>query len=249
MDLKQKTMEQNQNILEGYTDQEKGAYLGAIASIATADRSATQEELEHLTALAEAAELSPPQEASVVRAATELSNEELHKCLEILKNSNLKFSLIADIMTFAKVDGSYTDEEKKNIERIAEYLQVNKSQFSLLDQFVNKTAQKAQTVEDPSELRKPGFFDSLGLKNPLENAGINVGSLSKGLLGMLGPVVLSGLVGNVMRRRSGMNQPFNRNRMAIPGRGGFGGLGSIFSMLNRSGSYRGTGSLLPGLFR
>jgi uncharacterized tellurite resistance protein B-like protein len=241
-------MEQNENILEGYSDQEKGAYLGAIASIATADRSATQEELEHLTALAEAADLSPAQEATVVRAATELSNEELHKCLDILKNSNLKYSLVADVITFAKVDGSYTDEEKKNIERIAEYLQVNKNQFSLLDQFVNKTAQKAQTVETTEDVRKSGFFDSLGMKNPLENAGINVNSLSKGLLGMLGPAVLAGVVGNVMRRRTGMNQPFNRNRMAIPGRG-FGGLGSIFSMLNRGGSYRGTGSLLPGLFR
>ena len=40
------------SILDGYSDQEKGAYLGAIASLATADRAASQEEVEHLEELA-----------------------------------------------------------------------------------------------------------------------------------------------------------------------------------------------------
>ena len=34
-------MEQNETILSGYSDTEKGAYLGAIASLATADRQAS----------------------------------------------------------------------------------------------------------------------------------------------------------------------------------------------------------------
>ena len=37
-------------ILSGYSDMEKGAYLGAIASISTADRSASEEELEYINA-------------------------------------------------------------------------------------------------------------------------------------------------------------------------------------------------------
>jgi tellurite resistance protein len=239
------TMEQTENILEGYTDQEKGAYLGAIASIAAVDRAATQDELQHLTALAEAAELSPAQEASVVRAATELSHDEFQKCLDILKNSDLKYSLVADIITFAKVDGNYTDEEKKNIEKISAYLDVNEKQFTLLDQFVNKTTQSSK---DSEEVRKPGFFDALGMKNPLENAGINVNSMSRGLLGMLGPVVLAGVVGKALRHRPGYASSVNRNRLPIPGRG-VGGLGSIFSLLNQGGSYRGMRGMLPGLFR
>ena len=238
-------MEQSENILQGYTDQEKGAYLGAIASIATVDRAATQDELQHLTALAEAAELSPVQEASVVRAATDLSNEELQKCLGILKNSELKYSLVADLITFAKVDGSYSEEERKNIETISQHLGVNKNQFSLLDQFVNKTTQTKE--EGVDEVRKPGFFDSLGMRNPLESAGINVNAMSRGLLSMLGPAVLAGVLGSAMRRRSGFNSMFSKNRAPIPGRS-FGGLGSVFSMLNQGGRYRGMRNVLPGLF-
>jgi uncharacterized tellurite resistance protein B-like protein len=231
-------MEQTEKILTDFSDQEKGAYLGAIASIATADRAATEEEIDYIRSLAQAADLSPAQEEAVVKAATELSPEELQKCLNILRNSNLKFSLIADVITFAKVDQNYTEDEKANIEKMAQYLKVDQNQFSLLDQFVNKTV---ETKADPGEVRKPGFFESLGLKDRFEKSGMNVNSLSKGLLGMIGPLFLAKMIS----RGLGGNRT---NRVSMPGIG-MGGLGSIFSMLNRGGSYGGIGGMLPRLFR
>ena len=51
-----KKMQETVTILEGYSDNEKGAYLGAIASIATADRQASEEELSYLQALSESAD-------------------------------------------------------------------------------------------------------------------------------------------------------------------------------------------------
>ena len=54
-------MQTTPTILEGYSDMEKGAYLGALASIATADRSATEEEITYLQALCESANLSEDQ--------------------------------------------------------------------------------------------------------------------------------------------------------------------------------------------
>jgi hypothetical protein len=63
-------MEQQVTILEGYSDLEKGAYLGAIASIATADRSATEEELTYIDALCESANLTPDQSILIRQAAT-----------------------------------------------------------------------------------------------------------------------------------------------------------------------------------
>ena len=90
-------METN-TVLEGYSDQEKGAYLGAVASIATADRQASPEELQYVSALCDAADISESQKEAVIRAATELSGEELNRCLDILKNSDLKYSLVTDII-------------------------------------------------------------------------------------------------------------------------------------------------------
>ena len=39
-----------EKLLKEYSDLEKGAYLGAISSIATADHSATEEEVEYIMA-------------------------------------------------------------------------------------------------------------------------------------------------------------------------------------------------------
>ena len=131
-------MEQEEKLFKDYSDIEKGSYLGAIASIATADRIASEEELEYIQALADSAELSDQQKEAVQRAATELSGEELKNCLDNLKNSELRFSLITDLIAFAESDQNYTAEEKASIEKMAQQLNINKQQFSLLDQFVQK---------------------------------------------------------------------------------------------------------------
>ncbi|HJW16104.1 MAG TPA: TerB family tellurite resistance protein, partial [Flavisolibacter sp.] len=104
-------MDENNSILEGHTDIEKTAYLGAIASIATADRQATEDELAYISGLCNAAGLNPDQSATVQNAATDISGNALTNNLEVLKNSNLKYSLVADLMTFAKSDTNYSEEE------------------------------------------------------------------------------------------------------------------------------------------
>ncbi|HEU4607026.1 MAG TPA: TerB family tellurite resistance protein [Chitinophagaceae bacterium] len=225
-------MEEHKTLLEGYSDREKGAYLGAIASIATADREASQEELEYIAALCDAAALSEPQKTSVVRAATELSGKELTQCLDILKNSELKYSLVTDLMAFAKADNNYSEEEQEDISEIAEYLGVNQHQFSLLNQFADKATEKEVPVEEDAQ---PGFLSSLGLKDKLHNAGISGSTLLRGLIGIAGPILLG-------RMLSGRGRSFPGG----PGGSMFGGggLGSVIGMLNGG---RGMGSL-GGLF-
>ncbi len=153
-------METQERLLKDYTDLEKGAYLCAVASIATADRSATEEELEYLRELSDAAELSPEQKEAVVQAATEMTGEDLKQCLDILKGSDLRFSLVTDLIAFANADQNYTAEEKANVEKIAQYLNINQQQFSFLDQFVKKTAEANVT---PEQARNPGILKLLGL--------------------------------------------------------------------------------------
>lgn len=236
-------MEQQQVLLKDYTDIEKGAYLGAIASIATADQSASEEELEYIMALAESAELSEEQKQSVERAAKELSGEELKKCIDILKNSELRFSLITDLISFAKSDNNYTDDEKTNIEEIAQQLNINHQQYSLLDQFVKKTAEKEPT---PEEISKPSFLSSLGLEDKFKNSGINIGSLGKSLLGIAGPMILAGLVSKGLRGRGGMGGGGGLNPFGNRGGGGLGGggLGSLISSLSGGRGYSSSGGFL-----
>ncbi len=234
-------MEDRENLLKGYSDEEKGAYLGAIASIATADSVATNEEIEFLGALAEEASLSEEQKEAVIRAARELSDTELNRCLDILKSSELRFSLIADIINFANADGKYSPEEKADVEKIANYLNVNKEQFSLLDQFVTKSN---NSVTDQQAVTRPGFLESLGFKDKFQKAGINPSGITSGLLGMLGPLLIGGLLSRGMGRRTGM---INSNRFGMnPGMGG--GIGSLISMLSGSRGYKGMRGVTPRIF-
>ena len=224
-------MQNGKSILEGYGDLEKGAYLGAIASIATADRQASPEEIDYLKNLCAAASLSPQQTEHVVQAATELSGEELDRCLDILKNSQLRFSLITDLSTFARADDNYSEEEEQKVQQIAQYLGVNQQQFSLLDQF----AQKTVTTDKPAEeVSSPSFLSSLGLKDQMQKAGINPNGLLKGLLAFAGPMILRGLLSGAMSRGRGNSG------------GGFmgGALGSLIGMLSGGRRFGGSGGLL-----
>ena len=226
---------EKQTILEGYSDMEKGAYLGAIASIATADREASEQELEYIKELADAAQLSDEQKALIERAATELTGEELNKCLDVLKGSELKYSLITDLIAFSKADENYSKEEQQSVQRISDYLGVSQQQFSLLDQFADKAAQQPQAVQEPAG--QQNFFGLDGLQSKMQNAGINTNGLLKGVLSVAAPI----LIGSMLTRGMG------RRGMAGGGLGGMlggGGLGSLVGMLSGGRGLGSTGGLL-----
>jgi uncharacterized tellurite resistance protein B-like protein len=226
-------MEGDKKFLEGHTDIEKGAYLGAIASIAMADRQASEEEIQYLTELCRAADLSELQTQAVIRAANELQGKELTRCLDILKDSDLRFSLITDMLAFAKADGNYDEAEQENVSEIAEYLQVDQHQFSLLDQFADKAA---STEVPPEAIAHPNFLSSIGLKDKLENEGIDGGSLLKSLASIAGPLVLGGMLARGMSGRPS----------AGSGGGMYegGGLSSIIGMLSGKRDMSSMGGLL-----
>jgi uncharacterized tellurite resistance protein B-like protein len=223
-------IQKDERILEGHTDMEKGAYLGAIASIASADRSASPEEIEFISGLCDHAGLSERQKAAVVEAANDPSGQDLEKCLEVLKGSDLKYSLITDLMAFAKADGDYSEEEQQNIAKIAEHLGVNQQQKSLLDEFSDKAA--SQEVAEP-QTSPQGF---LGLGDKMQSAGINGGGLLKGLLGMAAPLIIGSMVSRGLNRSGGLGG-------GLTGGGG-GGLGSLIGMLSGGRNMGSTGGLL-----
>jgi len=231
-------MATSETILEGYSDHEKGAYLGAIASIATADREASPEELEYIEHLCQAAQLSEKQKQAVQQAATELSGEELNRCLDILKQSELKYSLVTDLMAFAKSDNKYSEEEEQNITKISRYLGIDQKQFSLLDQFAD------ESVHQPATTDAQGLLGGR-LGNQLQNAGINTGSLFNGLISMAAPMLIGGLMSRGLGRgRGGLGGALGGGLGSMLGGGMGGGLGSVIGMLNGG---RGMGSA-GGLF-
>ncbi len=244
-------MENTQTILDNHSAGEKAAYLTAIASIATADRQASEEELESLTALCESAGLTEESKASVLHAAGTTDVTSLQQSLDLLQKSDLKYALVTDLIAFAKLDSDYTPEEQESVQKIASYLGVNENQFSLLGEVADKT-QEAVAETPASAPQSLGSLPSLGgLGDKLKNAGINTNGLLKGLLAVAAPLILSRVMNRGGRNinRGGLGGMFGGGGMGNMGGGlggmlGGGAIGSVISMLNGGRGFGGAGNIL-----
>ncbi len=249
-------MEQQTTVLKDYSLEERGAYLGALATMATADGTASAEELEFLRLLGEAAELPQNRLEEVLQNASNPSQISLQQCLDQLKESQLRFSFITDIISFAKADGQYSSQEQEHIQDIAAYLGINQEQFQSLDQFVDSTGAAQQQGQDPTS---PTFLQQSGFGDRFRNLNISPGMV-QGVLGMLAPLVVSRLAGR--RRGGGMMEGLLGGLLGgggMMGSGGMsrggGGLGSLLSILGGLGgrpryggmNSGGLGSLLGGI--
>lgn len=234
-----------QTILDGYPEPEKAAYLGAIATIATADRSATPQELEYIDALCESAQLSGSQTEKIHQVATNtVADEELYGFLDTLKSSELRFSLVSDLIAFAQSDNDYSEDEKQEVKKVADYLGLSQEQYSVLNQFTRKAVEEAPTAEPQSVANSPhGFLDNLGLGDKLKNAGINSSSLVKSALGIIGPMLLAKIFSGRGRSNSGGGGGLLGNLGGMLG----GGSGNSGGLLGNLGGLLSGGGLLGGL--
>lgn len=177
-------------LLQNYSESEKTAYLSAIASLATADRQATAPEAEFLQHLAQQAGLSADATRQVLVAADDANNQSVQQSLDQLKGSDLRYSLVTDLISFARADGTYSPGEQEMVGKMAAYLGVNPTQQQTLENVVD---QAASVQHDPQDPGKQSFLSGIGDK--LSNVGIPKSALMTGLLGIVAPMVISRVVG------------------------------------------------------
>lgn len=220
--------------IKDYPEQEKTAYLAAVASMATPDDKASAEEEEFLADLCEEAGLTQRDKEEVIMEARSPKNDGFERHLDFLRNSDLKYSFVVDILSYAKADGNYTEDEKRKIHRMADRLGISIEQFNALQEYVEK-AEQAQG----EEASKEGFLESTGLKQKFNDLNIPVNGL---LTGLVGSMLMSGLMGR--RRRGGLLG-------GLLGGGGYrrrrGGISSLVGMLSGNRGYRRSGGLLGRL--
>ena len=214
-------------LLQNYSEVEKTAYLSAIASLATADRQVSGAEGQFLQALAQQAGLSGGATQQVLAAAQDASNQSIQQHLDVLKGSDLRFSLVTDLISFARADGAYANDEDAMVGKMSQYLGINAEQQHTLETVVDQAATVAHDPQDPG---KQGFLSGIGDK--LSSVGIPKGALMAGLLGVVAPMVISRVMGG------GQRQDTN------PGGGLMGGsMGGLLGGAANSG----LGGLLGGL--
>ncbi|WP_191906474.1 TerB family tellurite resistance protein [Hymenobacter baengnokdamensis] len=224
-------------LLQNYSEPEKTAYLSAIASLATADRQATSTQIEFLQHLTQQAGLSAGSAQQVLQAAQDPNNQTVQQSLDQLKSSDLRYSLVTDLISFARVDGTYSPGEEEMVGKMAAYLGVNPDQKQALENVVDQAASVPHDPQDPS---KQGFLSGLGDK--LSSVGIPKNALMAGLLGVVAPMVISRVIGG---GGTSQGQPSGTLGGLLGGAmGNLGGQGSLGGML---GGLLG-GGMLGGLF-
>ena len=226
----------NTQLLQNYSESEKTAYLSSIASLATADRQASPAEGQFLQALCQQAGLSADSTQQVSTAAQDPNNETIQQHLDVLKSSDLRYSLITDLISFSRADGAYSNDEEAMVDKISQYLGINQQQQQTLETVVDEAAEVAHNPQDPA---KEGFFGSIGDK--LSSVGIPKGALMAGLLGVVAPMVLSKVMGG---GSSNANDNYG-NQNSSGGLGGLlgGGMGGLLGGAAQSGM----GGMLGGL--
>jgi uncharacterized tellurite resistance protein B-like protein len=219
---------ENTQLLQNYSDQEKAAYLSSIASLASADREASAAEVQFLQQLAQTAGLSGAATQQVLAAAQDSTNSSVQQNLDTLRGSDLRVSLVTDLISFARADGAYSNTEEEMINKIAAYLGVNQQQKQALETVVDQAASVPHDANDPG---KQGFLS--GITDKLDSVGIPKGALMAGLLGVVAPMVLSKVMSG---GQSG-------------GMGGMGGgmMGGSMGGLLGGAAHGGMGSLLGGV--
>lgn len=239
-------------LLKNYSLPERGAYLGALATMALADGNVSAEEIDLLTLMSEAAELPQTMQQEVQQIAHNPSQVSLQKCLDVLKKSPLRFSFMTDLLSFTKVDGQLSAPEQQRIQEMSVYLDVSEQQFSILNEFVDKAGQAQQQGEDPTS---PAFLTKTGFDDLFKKANISP-QMIQGMLGVLAPLVIGKMIkGSHQRERTsgagGLAGGLLGGKLNPTGSG----LGSFISLLSSVGgrskhnrlSSGGLGGLLKSL--
>jgi hypothetical protein len=150
---------------------------------------------------------------------------------------------LTDLIAFAESDQNYSAEEKASIQQMAQYLNINQEQFATINQFVQKTSTANVSQE---QVQQKGFLQSMGLEEKFKGAGLNMGSLTKGLLGMSGPMILADLV---RKGFSGKKGGSVAGSLGAPTNAGRGGLGSLISMISGGRGISSSGGLLGKIMK
>jgi hypothetical protein len=184
--------------------------------------------------------LSQASAQQVAQAAQDSTNQSIQQSLDALKGSDLRFSLVTDLISFARADGAYSNDEEAMVSKMATYLGVNAEQKAALENVVDQAANVPHDAQDPG---KQGFLS--GITDKLSNVGIPKGALMAGLLGVVAPMVISKVMGG---GNSGQSQQPSGTLGGLLGGaantvGGGGGLGSLLGGLLGGGML---GGLLGG---
>ncbi|HXE72656.1 MAG TPA: TerB family tellurite resistance protein [Candidatus Nitrosotenuis sp.] len=151
-----------------YSEQERSDYLTMVASLAAADGQVDSAEVYALRELSLLFGLSP-QARQQVLAICESPPQDLSAVLERLAGSELRYSLLVDLATFAYSDGVLQPGEESEIRRFAEAMKVDAGHVEAVLRF----AKVFHTALSTKDVQSDEFLQiARAARADLEKAGV-----------------------------------------------------------------------------
>lgn len=164
------------NPLLKYEKPLRTSYLVILSSVATADHENSDAEVAFIQQMASFAQL---EEAGLQEVATSLrqpASINFAQHLNNIKNSDLKYALVADLINILYADGDMDQQELAQLSRINTALDISEEQFRVMSEYVKKANGQAAQQEGT-----PGL---MGLMSDTATAATGGGMDLGGLLGL-----------------------------------------------------------------
>lgn len=202
--------EQKKHPLEEYSENEQIAYLSVLSAVCYVDKEFGDMEKRQLDVLLAQLKISDVGKAKIYSSVFNLQREDKLANLEaiqILGNTELKYTLISDLCLFSLVDSKFSDDEYQYILGIGEVLGITQEQVDAIKS-IQESLYKIKDIPPNSEKYKHLIKDSAaklagvgvpvaaiaasGSKFGLSAAGITSGLAALG--GLVGGGMLLGAV-------------------------------------------------------
>ncbi len=156
-----------------YPEHEKIDYLSLVASIAAADGKVTDDEITQIREFCSQIGIGELGIGMIIAAIEDPSIIDVPNVLARLATTDLKFTLLTDMLFMACADGKFSPDERQEINKIAAELNISQKQITALNQYVT-TVIKAQRADG-----KHADWKQVGaeLAGVLASAGVPLGAV------------------------------------------------------------------------
>lgn len=186
--------EQKKHPLEEYSENEQIAYLSVLSAVCYVDKEFGDMEKRQLDVLLAQLKISDVGKAKIYSSVFNLQREDKLANLEaiqILGNTELKYTLISDLCLFSLVDSKFTDDEYQYILGIGEVLGITQEQVDAIKS-IQESLYKIKDIPPNSEKYKHLIKDSAA---KLAGVGVPVAAIaaSGSMFGLSAAGITSGL--------------------------------------------------------
>lgn len=186
--------EQKKHPLEEYSENEQIAYLSVLSAVCYVDKEFGDMEKRQLDVLLAQLKISDVGKAKIYSSVFNLQREDKLANLEaiqILGNTELKYTLISDLCLFSLVDSKFSDDEYQYILGIGEVLGIIQEQVDAIKS-IQESLYKIKDIPPNSEKYKHLIKDSAA---KLAGVGVPVAAIaaSGSMFGLSAAGITSGL--------------------------------------------------------